>query len=221
MIRYLAKFVTKEAYADDLLNGKLFMHCGKYYHDLEKKCGPGQGDIREGAILPNTAIYKNIYYPIYCMYKIRDEDISDGLVVIDRRVIRDFDCQGGFMVLIPFDYFTEVLKKANSNGYKLAGTEVWYGYTTINDLDKVINSNNALSLGIKHPHFQYQKEYRLIIYKDIYQDGFPNSLKEERPYVCYLKETIKGVAKKIPINSLKVTENGYVLNLIDVFGNKG
>jgi len=33
MIRYLVKFVAKEAYADDLLDGNLFMHCGKYYHD--------------------------------------------------------------------------------------------------------------------------------------------------------------------------------------------
>ena len=108
MIRYLVKFVAKEAYADDLLDGNLFMHCGKYYHDLERRYGVGQGDIREGSIFANEAIYKNIYYPIYCMYKIKDEDIADGHVVIDRRVIKDFDCQNGFIVIIPFglQYYT-------------------------------------------------------------------------------------------------------------------
>lgn len=212
MIRYLVKFVAKEAYADDLLNGKLYMHCAKYYHDLEKKYGPGQGDIREGAIFPNVAIYRGIYYPIYCMYMIKDEDIIDSQVEIAKKVIDDFNCQNGFMVLIPFAPFERVLQTADTGGFRLCGTEVWYGYPTNDDIEKLFNSNNALSLKIKNPHFHYQREYRLIVYKDLYEDGFTKSLKEEKPFICHLREPIADIAKKIPISNLEKTDTGYVLN---------
>lgn len=213
MLRYLLKFVSKEAYADDLLNGKLFMHCAKYYHDLEKKYGPGQGDLREGSLFPNAAIYRNIYFPIYCMYLIKDEDISDGKVIIDKRVIEDFDCQQGFMVIILFNSFERVLPTADTGGYAMNGAEVWYGVPTQEDIVKMLNSEDALNLIVKHPYFRYQKEYRLIVYKNIYEDNFPTCLQDERTYTCCLASPITDFAKKEPISSLKETDEGYILNL--------
>lgn len=57
-IKYLIKFVSKRDYGESLLDGKLFMHTAHYYHELEKKYGPGQGDLREGNVIPGIAIYQ-------------------------------------------------------------------------------------------------------------------------------------------------------------------
>ena len=219
MIRYLIKFVSEEAYAEDLLSGKLFMHCAKYYHDLEKEYGPGYGDQREGTIFPNTAIYQNIYDPIYCMYMITVEDIVDGQVLIDKRVIRDFTRGHGYLVIVPFDSFEKALTTCDTNGYEMKGREVWYGNPAQNDIDNLFKSKNALNLIVKNPYSRYQKEFRIIVFKNLYQDGFPESLNEERYFICRLSNPIRGFAKKMPTSSLQETENGFLLNLRDVFGN--
>ena len=192
------------------------MHCAKYYHDLEKKYGPGQGDLREGALFPNVAIYHNIYFPIYCTYMIKDEDIIDGKVIIDKRVIQDFDCKQGYMVLIPFDLFEKVLPTADTGGYAMDGMEVWDGIPTQDDIDKMFKSENALNLKVKNPYFRYQKEYRLIVYKNLYQDNFPECLQEERTFTCSLARPITDIAKKIPISYLQETDMGFALKLIDI-----
>jgi hypothetical protein len=217
VIRYLVKFVAKESYADDLLKGKLFMHCARYYHDLEIQYGPGQGDLREGTIFPNFAMYQYINFPIFCMYMVKDQDIEDGHVLIDMRLIKDFDCQQGFMVIIPFEPFEYALSTANTEGYAMNGAEVSYGIQTPADIEIMFNSDNALNLVVKHPHFSYQKEYRLIVYKDIYKDDFPDCLNETRSFTCHLSKPISGFAKKVPISELKETSEGFVLNLRELF----
>lgn len=216
MIKYLIKFVSKEKYADDLLRGKLFMHCSKYYHDLEKKHGPGQGDIREGSIFPNAAIYKNIYLPIYCMYMIKDEDIIDGQVIIDKRVIQDFGCQQGYMVIMPFDQLGQVLPTADTGGYQMDGAEVWYGTLSQDNLCTIFNSKKAINLRVKNPYFHYQKEYRLIVYKNLYEDNYPDCLQEEVTFSCCLSKTITDIAKKIPISYLEKTDTGFALKLTEI-----
>ena len=211
MIKYLVKFVSKESYANDLLNGKLFMHCAKYYHELEKKYGPGQGDVREGLLFPNAAIYRNIHYPIYCLYMIKDKDIIDGLVTIDKRVLKDFNCQHGFMVFIPFDSLDDILENADTDGYAMDGSEVWYGVPSPEESMMIINDERALNLIVKNPSFRYQREYRFIVFKNIYQDD--SSIPEERTFTVHLAKPLTGLAKKIPISSLKETETGYLLDL--------
>ena len=216
MIKYLIKFASKEKYADDLLSGKLFMHCAKYYHKIEKEDGPGQGDLREGTIFPNVALYQNIYFPIYCTYMIKEEDTVDGQVIIDKRVIQDFGCQQGYMVIIPFDQLEQVLSTADTGGYEMNGAEVWYGIPTQDDIDKMFKSTNALNLKVKNPYFRYQREYRLIVYKNLYQDNFPSCLQEERTFSCCLAKPITDIADKIPISYLKETDTGFILKLNDI-----
>lgn len=217
MIRFLVKFVSKEAYANDLLNGKLFMHCARYYHDIEKKYGPGQGDLREGSLFPNVAIYKNIYFPIYCMYMIKDEDIIDGNVIFDKRIIQDFNCAQGFLVVIPFGYFERVLPTADTGGFAMDGSEVRYGIPNKALVEAMITSEDASNLFIKHPFFMYQREYRLVVFKDIYKGCPPKSLQEEKTYTCCLANPIADQAKKVPISNLHETEAGFVLCLKDLF----
>ena len=216
MIKYLIKFVSKEKYADDLLDGKLFMHCVDYYHDLENKYGPGQGDLREGSLFPNTLIYKRIYYPIYCTYMVKDEDIIDGQVIIDKRVIQDFDCQQGYMVLIPFELFQQVLPTADTGGAAMDGMEVWYGIPNQDGTDKMFKCENALNLMVKNPYFRYQKEFRLVVYKNLYQDSFPECSQKERTFTCSLAMPINDIAKKIPISYLQETDIGFLLKLSDI-----
>lgn len=50
-IAYLLKFAPKEAYIDDLINGRLYMNAAGYYHGL-----PGeQGDPLEASMAPGYA----------------------------------------------------------------------------------------------------------------------------------------------------------------------
>ena len=205
MIKYLVKFVAKESYADDLLNGKLFMHCAKYYHDLEKKNGPGQGDIREGSIIPNVAVYRNIYFPIFCMYMIKDEDIRDGQVIIDKRVIQDFE------------YFKRVLlPTVDTGGYQIVGDEVMYGVPQKEVIDSMFTNKDALNLLVKNPFFRYQREYRLIVFKNLYRDNFPESLQEERTLTCCSTKPKVELVKKKPISFLRESNEGLVLDILDV-----
>ena len=66
-IAYLLKFAPKEAYIDDLLNGRLYMNAAGYYHGL-----PGeQGDPLEASMVLPACIYGNYRMPIYCTYTVR------------------------------------------------------------------------------------------------------------------------------------------------------
>lgn len=49
-IVYLLKFAPREAYIDDLINGRLYMNAARYYHGL-----PGeQGDPLEASMAPRA-----------------------------------------------------------------------------------------------------------------------------------------------------------------------
>lgn len=54
-IVYLLKFAPREAYIDDLINGRLYMNAADYYHGL-----PGeQGDPLEASMVLPACIYGN------------------------------------------------------------------------------------------------------------------------------------------------------------------
>lgn len=163
MIEYLIKFVSKEKYAVDLLNGNLFMHCARYYHMLEEKYGPGQGDLREASIIPGIAMYKNINLPVFCLYTVESEDILDEEVAIDKRIIQDFGCENGFLVLIEYKRFVEEIKHCRTNGYQLDAGPVVYGTPSKELIVKLFEPSEIGNLFIKHPYFKYQKEYRIVI----------------------------------------------------------
>lgn len=60
-IAHLLKFVPKEAYIDDLINGRLYMNAAGYYHGL-----PGeQGDPLEASMAPGVCLYGYTCLPIY------------------------------------------------------------------------------------------------------------------------------------------------------------
>lgn len=167
MIKYLIKFVSKQKYATDLLDGKLFMHCARYYHMLEDKYGPGQGDLREASIIPGIAMYKNINLPIFCLYAVDSDDVSAGRAVIDKRIIEDFGCEESFLVLIEYKAFAAALHHCETNGYQLEAGLVSYGTPTEELTVKLFEPDEIGNLFIKHPYFRYQKEYRVVVCKTI------------------------------------------------------
>ncbi len=192
------------------------MHTARYYHALELKYGPGQGDIREGTIFPNTAVYCNTEMPIYCMYMIKDSDILKGHVIIDRKVVDAFGCQNGYMVIMPFEAIAKALTKLDTNNSGLVGYEVWYGIPTQRDIEKLFNSKEALNLAVKHPFFSYQKEYRLIVLKNYTMNELVAN-KNADSYTFSLKEPIRRVAKKISICALARNDTGYDIDVEGLF----
>lgn len=82
-IAYLLKFAPKEAYIDDLMNGRLHMNAAGYYHGL-----PGeQGDLLEASMAPGVCLYGNHRLPTYCMYAVRENVIIDDTVKIPMRMV--------------------------------------------------------------------------------------------------------------------------------------
>ena len=58
-IVYLLKFAPKEAYIDDLMNGRLYMNAAGYYHGLSGE----QGDPLEASMVLPACIYGNYRLP--------------------------------------------------------------------------------------------------------------------------------------------------------------
>lgn len=78
-IVYLIKFVAEKEYAEDLLNGKLYMNQAAYYHSVQendknfsdnKGYNCGQADQFEAAMADGRCIYSGMDRPIYCLYAV-------------------------------------------------------------------------------------------------------------------------------------------------------
>ena len=165
MIEYLVKFVPKHEYAIALLSGDLFMRPASYFHKLEE----GQGDIREGSIFPYAQIRKNDNLPIFCMYMVCSDDITDGTTTIPSRVINDFKCGDGYAVIIPYSVFEKRIQKIETGGYGGSHAPVTYRLLQPQEFADFANSKRYENLFIKAPRFSYQKEYRVVIAKTMYE----------------------------------------------------
>ena len=158
-IKYLIKFIPEKQYVESLLDGNLFMRCARYYQRLEMQKGPGQGDLREGSIFPNTMIYKNLDLPIYCMYMVEEDDIVDGYTMIHPNVVEDFGCQAGYLVLIDYIHFCNAIKTINTEGHELKGGKVKYGVASSDTSSYLLIENTVDNLFLKDPYFAHQKEF--------------------------------------------------------------
>lgn len=219
MIKYLLKFTSEESHAIDLLNGKLFMRPACYYWDLEK----GQGDLREGAVSPIGQIYKNPNYAIFCFSYVEDTDIKDGKVEIDKKLVDDC-AKNGFVTIIDFKKYEQIIDKYNFLGCQLLGEKVQYTKFSIYDTPKLIDNDNNLQLFIKHPSFSYQKEFRFVVpYKieNIFIEKEYNGTKykEQTDYgkqVFFMKENgnLYEFSKIIKIKDLETNDIGnYILTI--------
>ena len=164
-IKYLIKFVSKRKYAESLLDGHLFMHTAKYYHELENKYGPGQGDLREGNVIPGIAIYKDTDLPLFCLYAVTT--VQNGLIKVNQDIIRDFKSESGFAVVIDYDGFVKYLPQIETGGYAVLAGLISYGVPTEKLITQFFTDNNADTLFVKHPYFKNQQEYRVVVFKRV------------------------------------------------------
>lgn len=216
---YLIKFSRKEAYSDDLVKGDLYMNAAGYYHYLEA----GQGDPCEGNLYGNSAIYRNLGRPIYCMYTVYDFDIHSDGIHIPNRIIMDFCGSDGWLVLTPYQQFKAVLlqNKNGFEGYAYQFGEVTYKTLSIEDLNDFISSEKMDNLFAKHPFFRYQHEFRIAVganlpcrYDRMELNGqIAKCIDRSQPYESktFNIGSLEKIAKKIRIADLQYCDGYYLL----------
>ena len=157
-IAYLLKFAPKEAYIDDLMNGRLYINAAGYYNGL-----PGeQGNPLEASMAPGLCLYSYAFLPIYCMYTVRENDIVGNAVKIPIRMIQEFGRADGWIGIVQYDSFARLADRhIAEDGSIYAHGPISYGVPgpkLIREIFEGIPHN----LVIKTPKYAYQKEYRII-----------------------------------------------------------
>ena len=161
-IEYLIKMVPQLKYARDLAAGNLFMRPVDYYHraNLEK----GQNDVCEGAIVHGLALYKNAGLPIYCMTAVFEDELEDkSIIPLDARMIVDFNCGDGYVVVLEYDKFLNELERIECDGSAIHHGLVEYGSPTMALSQTLLVERGNDNIFIKHSNYSYQKEYRVVI----------------------------------------------------------
>ena len=200
MIKYLIKFVSKLEYAKMLQNGRFFMRPLSYYRCLEE----GQGDVLEGAISHFIFMFKNTQWPIYCFYSVDDSDvISNENIKIDKRCIDDFKCKDGYIVIINFSEFEKMLPTIDTEGYQLSAGKVSYRNIVFEELADLMKKETLDNVFIKRLKYSYQKEYRIVITKNI------SSGKDHITYE--MSSDIKSISNVIAVSTLKTNDEGYLV----------
>lgn len=213
-IQYLIKFVSKKEHADILYHGDLFMHSAEYYHQFEEQ---GQGDKGEASIFPGVCMYRGGEYPIYCMTAINSDNISDGNILINKRIIKDFKCDDGFLVLIDFKSFLSRLKFLETNNNPYHHQPIVYGTPSFELSAKWLCENSLDNLFVKHPFFSYQQEYRIIVFEPLHpriekeiHDGISMDVAYYDTSRTYrIPKGLQDISKIYQINTLQV-KNDYL-----------
>lgn len=214
-IVYLLKFAPKEAYIDDLMNGRLYMNAAGYYHGL-----PGeQGDPPEASMAPGVCLYGYSCLPIYCMYTVRENDIVDDTVKIPMRMIQEFGCADGWIGIVQYDSFASLADRhATDDGSIYAHGLISYGVPgpkLIREIFEGIPHN----LVIKTPKYAYQKEYRIIgsrpvecrLLPDEYHPGC--KIEKNDHAELNLGCSLTGFSWKVSVPSLEEAKDGLMLKL--------
>lgn len=211
MDRYFIKFVSKEEYADSLLSGQLYMNAAAYYWGLEI----GQGDPREASISSSHQMYMNADRPIYCMYYTDNDDIAEGRLFLNKRCIKDFKCQDGWIVLIKDkEFINRILTATDFNGVHVDLGLVDYRRLSFEETKGFLSHGKTLNnLFIKSPSFSHQKEYRIATADhlemnthSINLDGMSVEIKDfNNPYtsITYqMNDRISDIAKKYRVEDV-------------------
>lgn len=216
-IKYLIKFTSKYEYAQDFMNGKLFMNQADFFHNIEN----GQGDVREAAFSNTSMAYIGANNPIYCIYIVYNSQIIDNKIAIDNRIIEDFNAK--YAVIVDHDYFVERLSnKELKTNYTVSFGPVIYRVLNLEDSKEILLGKES-ALFYKHPYFSYQQEFRITvcqslgyITRKIELDGkIVEAIDEYKNEIYYLKNNLNGIARIINIQDCnKLKDKIYIdLNL--------
>ena len=214
-IAYLLMFAPKEAYIDDLINGRLYMNAAGYYHGLSGE----QGDPLEASMVLSACIYGNYRLPIYCMYTVRENDIVDGSVQIPKRMIREFGCADGLIGIVRYDSFARLMDSHTTDGGDVyAHSAISYGVPgpkLIREIFEGIPHN----LVIKTPKYAYQKEYRIIGSRPVecrllQDENHPGCKIEKYDHAeLDLSSSLADFSRKASVPSLEEAQDGLMLEL--------
>ena len=214
-IAYLLKFASKEAYIDDLMDGRLYMNAAGYYHGL-----PGeQGDPLEGSMAPGACLYGHTCLPIYCMYTVRENDIIDNTVKIPIRMIQEFGCANGWIGIVQYGRFAHLADgHIAEDGDIYAHGPISYGIPGPK-LIREIFEGIPHSLVIKTPKYAYQREYRIMGAQPVECRLMP----DEKHPGCKIEEydhakldlgsSLTDFSWKVSVSSLEKTQDGLMLKL--------
>ena len=214
-IVYLLKFAPQEAYIDNLMDGRLYMNAAGYYHEL-----PGeQGDPLEASLAYGMGIYANWLLPIYCMFTVRESDIVNNNVVITRRMIDEFRCAEGWIGIVRYGCFEQLLNRKidSGNGISLH-SPVFYGAPAPSVTDEAFQGI-PYNLVIKAPKYAYQREYRIIGSQPVdwrlkSDENNPGRKTEEYSHAeLNLGSGLTDFSWKVPASSLTEVKDGLVLKL--------
>lgn len=219
-IQLLLKFVSKREYAEDLCRGTLFMHSSQYYHHLENI---GQGDMAEASLFSGVCMYRGADFPIYCMFSVSSADINSNCIEIPERIIEDFSCSNGFVVVINYRGFINKLSLIDTNGYSLIGDQVQYGTPTFELSTQWLCSNSCEHLFVKRPWFSYQREFRIVVTEPLpprivpkYHDGILMNFAYYDTYRTYhIPNGIQDISDICTINTLSRKGSSRYINLTD------
>ena len=214
-IAYLLKFVPKEAYIDDLINGRLYMNAAGYYHGL-----PGeQGDPLEASMAPGVCLYGYSRLPIYCMYTVCENDIVDNTVKIPIRMIQEFGCADGWIGIVRYDSFTRLAdRRIADDGSIYAHGPISYGVPRPKQIREIFEGI-PYNLVIKTPKYAYQQEYRIIGSRPVECPLLPDEDHTDRRIENYahaeldLSSSLADFSWKASVPSLEESQDGLMLEL--------
>lgn len=214
-IVYLLKFAPKEAYIDDLINGRLYMNAAGYYHGL-----PGeQGDPLEASMAPGVCLYRYACLPIYCMYTVRENDIVDNTVKIRMRMIQEFGCANGWIGIVQYGGFARLVDTHIADGGSIyAHGPISYGVPRPK-LIREIFEGIPHNLVIKTPKYAYQREYRIIGSRPVEcrllpDENHPGCKIEEYDHAeLDLDSSLADFFWKVSVSSLEEAQDGLTLEL--------
>jgi hypothetical protein len=162
MPKYLIKFI-KEEHLNYLLDIGLYMNAAGYYipnKELQEK----QADAHEGLCFPYGCAYKNRNRPIWCCTAIKDNEIQNNTIVLDKKLFKDFFGRNlgvGRLVLFEYKTFIEYFLK-NKDKYRSAyGCINYYPYQYFRNCFASTDWSDCLFR--KDSEYAHQKEFRIAI----------------------------------------------------------
>ena len=195
-IRYLLKFVSKDDYAQSIIEGKLYMRTANYYRTIFES---ESKDPYEGSVSHKSMIFKGSNHYIFSTYQLTNKMINEN-ATINIDLVKHFGCQEGFIVLLDFKKFSNLLKNSSNNSYELIGFSITYCNNINMKMTKtMLLGNHYESLAIKPTKFKDENEYRFVSGNASDDDTIP--------YILDMGFSLKNCSKVFSVRELFKNKN--------------
>lgn len=202
---YLIKYVPEYQHAVTIYDGVLFMRPAFKYVEMEGKQGDTEGII---ATIQNSrneemTFIKGHGYPIYCMYTVFDHDITSDYIHVNREAIKDFKCENGFGVVIPYEKFIQTIPSIYE-GFQVKCDFVKYNKEIPSYIDITWLSSDAPRLFYKLDSYSHQQEFRVVYEKSLFKN---EHLNKDEIFYMKLNSNFHHYASIIPVSDMNGLNN--------------